>query len=236
MTPTPPPIPGQYPDPAPSPIQPPPPPKHLIGQLLRNPRALVDGTGPDAGIPALIGLTLLGAIIYGLVIGSFARGDLLWLAPLKLVGGLLLSGIICTPSLYVLSVMGGADLRPRQLGIVLGGCLALTTLLMLSFAPVAWVFSESSSSPGFVGFMHWSLWLLSATFGLRLGRACLQALGARYPGSFIAWSIIFLLVTFQMATALRPWLGNSEKPFASEKMSFLSHWSQVLSEKPAGAK
>ncbi len=236
MNPTPPPIPGQTPGPTPSPIQPPPPPKHLIGQLLRNPRALVDGSGSEAGIPALIGLTLLGAIIYGLVIGSFARGNLLWLAPLKLVGGLLLSGVICTPSLYVLSVMAGADLRPRQLGIVLGGCLALTTLLMLSFAPVAWVFSESSSSAGFVGFMHWCLWLLSATFGLRLGRACLHALGARYPGSFIVWSIIFLLVTFQMATALRPWLEDSPAAFASEKMSFLSHWSKVLSEQPAQPK
>ncbi len=236
MNPTPPPIPGQTPGPTPSPIEPPPPPKHLIGQLLRNPRALVDGSGSDAGIPALIGLTLLGAVIYGLVIGSFARGNLLWIAPLKLVGGLFISGVICTPSLYVLSVMAGADLRPRQLGIVLGGCLALTTLLMLSFAPVAWVFSESSSSAGFVGFMHWCLWLLSATFGLRLGRACLHALGARYPGSFIVWSIIFLLVTFQMATALRPWLEDSPKAFASEKMSFLSHWSKVLSEQPAQPK
>lgn len=236
MNPTPPPIPGQNPGPTPSPIQPPPPPRHLIGQLLRNPRALVDGSGSDAGIPALIGLTLLGAAIYGLVIGSFARGDMLWLAPLKLVGGLLLSGVICTPSLYVLSVMAGADLRPRQLGIVLGGCLALTTLLMLSFAPVAWVFSESSSSAGFVGFLHWCLWLLSATFGLRLGRSCLHALGARYPGSFIVWSIIFLLVTFQMATALRPWLGNSPAGFASEKMSFLSHWSKVISDSPAQPK
>ncbi len=232
MNPEPPPI------PAPAARQPsitaPPaiPPRNLIGQLLRAPGALVDPAGPGVGLPALLGLTLLGALIYGVVVGSFARGDMLWIVPLKLAGGMLLAGLICTPSLYVLSVMAGADLRPRQLLIVLGGMLSLTMLLLLSFAPVAWVFSESSSSVGFVGFLHWLLWLISVSFGLRLGRTCLHALGATSPGTFIVWSGIFLLVTFQMATALRPWLGKSDVLFAKEKISFLGHWGDALSEKP----
>lgn len=218
--------------PAPA-ISPSPPPSSIIGQLLRTPRVLVDPAGPGIGLPALAGLTLLGALIYGVVVGSFARGSLLWMVPLKLTGGLLISGLICTPSLYVLSVMAGADLRPRQLLTVLGGILALTTLLLLSFAPVAWVFSESSSSVGFVGFLHWLLWLVSVSFGLRLGRTCLSSLGAENPGTFVIWSVIFLLVTFQMATALRPWLGKSDTIFAQEKISFLGHWGDAMSVRPS---
>jgi hypothetical protein len=233
MNPEPPPIPAPSPRQPSSQVPPVVPPRHLIGQLLRAPRVLVDPAGPGVGLPALAGLTVLGALIYGVVVGSFARGDLLWIVPLKLAGGMLLSGLICTPSLYVLSVMAGADLRPRQLLIVLGGILSLTMLLLLSFAPVAWVFSESSSSVGFVGFLHWLLWLISVSFGLRLGRTCLHALGAAAPGTFIVWSGIFLLVTFQMATALRPWLGKSDVVFAKEKISFLGHWGDAISEKAA---
>jgi len=34
-----------------------------------------------------------------------------------------------------------------------------------------------------------------------------------------------------MATALRPWLGKSDVIFAKEKISFLGHWGDSLSEK-----
>jgi hypothetical protein len=34
-----------------------------------------------------------------------------------------------------------------------------------------------------------------------------------------------------MATALRPWLGKSDVVFAKEKISFLGHWSDAVSEK-----
>lgn len=201
----------------------------LVAGLLRNPAALMAEGGQRAPLGMLTLLTLGGALLYGLVIGSFARGAQLWMAPVKFLSGLVLATLICTPSLYVFSVMAGAEFRPRQLGVVLAGLVSLTTLLLVSFAPVAWIFSESSSSVGFVGFLHWVLWLISLGFGLRLARACVRAVGAKDPGTFVVWSGIYLLVTFQMATALRPWLAEPSTFLDPEKLSFLTHWGRVLS-------
>ena len=212
-------------------------PNHLLGRLLRNPASLMSADSDGSPTVRLLAVTLVGALVYGLVVGSFARGSLMWIVPLKLVGGLFASAAICTPSLYVFSILGGADVRPRQLIRMVAGLLAISTLLLLSFAPVAWVFSESSSSAGFVGFLHWVLWIVSAAFGLRLLRTCSRALGATNTLSLVAWCGIFLLVVFQMATALRPWLGKSPTTLASEKLFFMSHWGRVIDEpSPAPAK
>ena len=38
------------------------------------------------------------------------------------------------------------------------------------------------------------------------------------------WIGIFLLVTLQMSTSLRPLIGRSDSLFTSEKLFFLEHW------------
>jgi heme/copper-type cytochrome/quinol oxidase subunit 1 len=40
------------------------------------------------------------------------------------------------------------------------------------------------------------------------------------------WSIVFLLVTLQMTTTLRPILGRSEVFLSQEKKFFLQHWGE----------
>ncbi len=202
----------------------------LVSRLLRHPATLMGefpGTEPAIGLYLV---TVVGALAYGIVVGSFSTGSLVWRVPLKLLGGLVASAAICTPSLYVFSVLAGATLHPRQLLRLVGGLLAVATLLLLSVAPVAWVFSESTTSAGFVGFLHWGFWLLAIAFGFRLLRTCSRALGATHLAPFIAWAIIFLLVVFQMATALRPWLGRSPTIVPGEKLFFLNHWGRVLDD------
>jgi hypothetical protein len=49
------------------------------------------------------------------------------------------------------------------------------------------------------------------------------------PGHFAVWGLIFLLVTLQMTTTLRPIIGSEEKLVNfEEKKFFLSYWSEQM--------
>ncbi len=202
-------------------------PSTLLGRLLRNPQSLV--SDEDAAIPPrLFLLGIVGTLVYGLVVASFSGGMQWWAAPLKLTLGLLLSVLLCTPSLFVFAALAGAQLQPRQLVNLLGGLLGLSGLLLVSLGPVAWVFSQSTQSAAFMGTIHWVFWFVSVGFGLRLVGRGLRLLGARSGGAFGVWAIIFLLVTLQMATTVRPLLGQSEVLLSAEKKSFLTHWGDTI--------
>src|SRR5262249_35571300 len=100
----------------------------------------------------------------------------------------------------------------------------------IGFAPVAWVFSESTKSITMMGGLHLLFWLVATIFGLRFLHAAFCHLQAK-GGGFQVWVIIFLLVALQMTTALRPILGTSKDflPAAKEKKFFLQHWLDCLS-------
>jgi hypothetical protein len=89
----------------------------------------------------LLLLALLGAAAYGVVVGSFSGGAQLWIAPVKISMGTLLSILICLPSLYIFACLSGIDARLRAVAGVLFAAVALSALLLIGFAPVAWIFS-----------------------------------------------------------------------------------------------
>ncbi len=223
----------QPPPPIPSPTHPDAPvapePNTLLGRLLRSPHSLL-ASGDDSVAPRLFGLGLGGSLIYGIVLASFATGPHWWAPPLKVMLGLLVSLLLCAPSLFVFASLSGAHLRGRDVVALLAGLHGLASLLLLSLAPVAWVFSQSTSSAGFIGTLHWLFWLVAAGFGLRFVGRGLRQLGANSTGAFGVWAILFLLVCFQMATSVRPLLADSDALLPSEKKSFLTHWNEVLGE------
>jgi len=47
------------------------------------------------------------------------------------------------------------------------GLLMLMTILLIGFAPVAWLFSQSTESLGWMGFLHLLFWLIATAFGVR---------------------------------------------------------------------
>ncbi len=210
----------------------------MIEAILRQPLRVVytlhqPGAGRLTG--TLFLAALMGALIYGVVVGTFSGGAQLWLAPLKVAGGLLAAALICLPSLYIFACLGGSQGRLAELAGLLGGLLVLTVLLLIGFAPVAWLFSASTNSIGWMGFLHLVFLGISLAFGLRFlftGVACLKA---RSAGGLVAWSIIFILVVLQMTTTLRPILGTADTRLPTEKKFFLKHWADTLSA-PAPAK
>jgi hypothetical protein len=198
----------------------------LVDSLLRNPRRVVwhiRRRDPRQVIAQFALASLAGALGYGLVVGSFARGDQLWIAPAKVAGGLLASALICLPSLYVFATLNGARIRPVEVAGLACGFFALTTLMLVGFAPVAWIFSASSESTAFVGGLHIAFWLVCLGFGLRFLGAGLSLFEMRRGPGLRVWGAIFVLVSLQMSCALRPIISGGAPFFPEKKMFFLSY-------------
>lgn len=206
-------------------------PVSAVEAMLRQPRRMLfqlRQSRPTRIIAALLLVTALCALVYGVVVGTFSGGQQLWIAPTKIFAGMLLAALICLPSLYIFSCLSGSQARLIEVVGLVTGLLALTTILLIGFAPVAWVFSQSTSSLAAMGALHLVFWFVATVFGWRFLRNGFAHLSAKSSGALYVWVCIFLLVCVQMTTALRPILGTSETFLPQEKKFFLAHWFEVL--------
>jgi hypothetical protein len=206
--------------------------KCLLEALLRRPQALAlrlaEGAYGAAGRFLLV--AVVSFLLFGLVLGCFAKEQQLWAAPLKITAGLLFASVICFPSLYIFATLAGARVSIAQLAASLAGALALAGLLLLGFAPAVWIFAESTDSFGFMGALAVVAWLIAVMFAMRFLKVAMSATGGSEKGPLVIWSLIFLLVTLQMTTSLRPILGRSDQFLTSEKKFFLQHWGDTMGE------
>ena len=205
-----------------------------IEAILREPgrvAATLRQQGQGRLIAAMLAVAVVCAVIYGLVVGSFSGGEQFWVAPLKIAAGLLISGLICLPSLYIFSCLSGSSVRLAEVFGYLAGLLALSAILLIGFAPVAWVFSASTQSLAGMGALHLLFWLVATWFGLRFLNANLRQFAPKASGGVAVWALIFILVQLQMMTALRPLLGKSDTFLPQEKKFFVAHWFESL-ERP----
>ncbi|NNC88332.1 MAG: hypothetical protein HKN82_07725 [Akkermansiaceae bacterium] len=208
---------------------------NVLNKLLKKPLSLVHHlqNHEDRGkLPVrLLVITILALAVFGLVAGSFSAGSQLWAAPVKMIAGLLLAALLCLPSLYIFTCLGGIEARFLTVAGMLCAVLALVAVLLVGFAPVVWLFSVSSTSLAFMGFLLVVLWLICAGFGLLLIFRGGKALGMTASGHMCVWGLVFLLVTLQMPTTLRPIIGPGNGSFLNlhEKRFFLGYWIEQFS-------
>ena len=204
--------------------------KTLFEALLRRPHALVARLAePDHGATGRFALmAVISILLFGFVLGCFAKHEQLWAAPAKITAGLVFSGLICFPSLYIFATLAGARVAISQLAACLAGALALAGLLLLGFAPAVWIFAESTDSFGFMGTLAIGSWIIAVFFALRFLKSVISATGGTQKAPLTIWSIVFLLVTLQMTTSLRPILGRSNLLLTQEKKFFLQHWFETM--------
>ncbi len=111
---------------------------------------------------------------------------------------------------------------------LLAGLLMLMTILLVGFAPVAWIFSQSTESSAWMGTLHLLFWWVATLFAVRFIKQGFSHTNAKSQAGLNVWIIIFLLVAVQMTTALRPIIGKSDTFFPAEKQFFLGHWTDGL--------
>jgi hypothetical protein len=202
-----------------------------IEAILRHPRRLMyQLRQPGSGglVASMMFVAVLCGLIYGAVVGSFSGHDQWWAAPIKVSGGLLISALICLPSLYIFACLSGSQARLAEVFGLVTGLLMLMTILLIGFAPVAWLFSQSTESIAWMGVLHLLFWAVSTAFGLRFLEAGFSHSNARSNAGLNTWVIIFVLVVLQMSSALRPLIGTSDDFLPKEKKFFLTHWSDCM--------
>jgi len=229
----PPPIPGWFAfEPMPQGASPP----LVIEALLKYPSRIIHELQNNwrAALPIwLLSLAFVGMLAYGVVVGSFSGGAQLWIAPAKIAMGTVLSILICLPSLYIFTCLSGIDAQLRTVTGVLFAVVSLGALLLIGFAPVAWIFSQSTDSLAFMAALHIGLWAIGIMVGLRLLQAMAHLLGGSRRSHLKFWSVIFIVVCLQMMTTLRPIVGTSDRFLPSEKKFFLTHWAETLRDESA---
>lgn len=199
----------------------------LVEALLKAPESVIEQV--KAGkfrktLFLLLAISLVCHAIYGVIVGSFS-GNVQWFAaPLKIVIGVALSALLCYPSLYIFACLSGAKINFSQAFSLLMGGLTLTSILLLGFAPVAFIFTFSTQTVFFMGIIHLLIWFISIYFGIRYITMGLVHLEGRKNNLFATWNVILILTMLQMTTTLRPILGESDTLLSSEKRFFLVHW------------
>src|SRR5689334_11831016 len=146
-------------------------PAELLETLLKHPGRIIYELHADRRrmlAAWFLLFALCGMATYGVVVGSLSGGAQLWIAPAKLALGTLLSVLICLPSLYIFSCLSGSDFCLRAVDGALAAAVCLSSFLLIGFAPVAWIFSQSTNSLAFMGILHLLFWLIGLSFGLRL--------------------------------------------------------------------
>ena len=199
----------------------------LLEALLKNPNRLQSQLSGEQGgclTRRLAVMAFLGMAAYGLVAGFFPGGMQLVAVPLKFAGGLLVSAAICWPSLYILLCLSGGQQSASEVTGQFASALALLAVLLAGFAPVVWIFAQSTHSPVFMGGLLVVLWMISCVFALlRLGNGLFCPNGQSMQ-ALPVWSIVFIAVCMQMTATLRPILGPFKGWEFAARDFFLNVW------------
>ena len=202
-----------------------------LNELLKRPVALVRRSYQGGPAPVrLMAGALACFVLYGVAAGFFSGGASLLLAAFKVPLIILLTFVLCIPSLYVFGAMAGADWTGRRFLTILSGFAATLGLLLVALLPISWLFSVSSRYLASAVWLHFFLWALALIFGWRFLNVALRESGAK-TGLFL-WLVLFLLVSLQVATVVRPVLVWEEGSamFVKGKMFFLEHLGRVYEE------
>lgn len=198
----------------------------LFDEVLKRPDAALARMARPGwrGRAARLAAGCLAAMaLYGGAAGLF--GSEPWLAAWKAPLIVALSVLLCAPSLYVLAGLVGRQMPPREFAGALCGFLATLGLLLLALMPIAWLFSVSSRSLTFVVWLHALLWILAVLLAVRF----LARVFAGNGGTLFLWVLLFLLVSLQAATVLRPVLVRvpGAPLFAGGKLFFFDHLGEI---------
>ena len=207
--------------------------EHLLKQPFGFLKTLTDREAELKPLIVPLAVTsMLGLALFGLLLGAFSGGTLLWASPLKVVLGTAYSALICLPSLYVFSAMTGSTFSWRSVAYALLAMLAMLSVLLVAFAPVLWVFATSTESMGFYGTLGLIVWVIAFLMSGSLIKKLVKVEGAGTTGPLSLWLGVFLLVLLQTSTSIRPLLVDTGEWFTGEKKFFLQHWIDELAGEP----
>lgn len=181
----------------------------------------------------LLGWGLIFHALYGLAMALFGGWGVACITIIKVPLIALCSLALCLPSFYILLCVGGMQITLVQALTLASGVLAMTGLMLLGLAPVAWLFSVSTTSVGFVTILNLVLWFIALMIARRFLSFLQGSKKMGYTSGISWWIVIYLIVSLQMATTMRPLLTKPVTGdwWSAEKKAFIVHFFDTLEGK-----
>jgi hypothetical protein len=197
-------------------------PFYVIERILRNRGGFFDeiGEGDDLGRKTrnmLLGSVLFFAI-YGAVLGISSSVLQALSSAIKLPILYLITLAICLPTLYFFNLLFGSRLTLAQTFALIMTAIAVTSVLTLSFAPIALFFWITAPNYQFYKLLNVGILTITGVAGLSFlwqGMRHVQKGEGMGIRNLILWLWIFIygFVGTQMAWTLRPFFGAPSLPF-----------------------
>ena len=198
-----------------------------LSSLLRDRAALLDRVRDSDGLPSLwLQLTAVMAICagaYGAVFGMWHGPRLAFYVAVKFPLVLIVTAGLTMMFNWVVAVVAGLSLRFMQVAVLTFLTLAIASVILVSLAPVAWLFTQAAPEPTRdARTAHNLLYLLHTAFvgtaGFVGSRVLWTALGRVAGGPrvtavvYALWVFGFAFVGGEIAWALRPFVGSVYYP------------------------
>jgi hypothetical protein len=196
----------------------------VIETILRNRHhffiEIRNGVGLNAKMRAMLISSVLFLALYGAVLGSTHS---LW-QTLSSAGKLpvlfLATLVVCSPTLYFFNVLFGSNQSLTQNVALILTAITVTSVLLLSFAPIMLFFLLTTSGYQFFKLLNVTIFAVCGVVGvvfLSQGMRIVSAAGkegtqARHTLIWL-WVIVYAFVGSQMAWTLRPFIGAPSMPF-----------------------
>lgn len=214
--------------------------RHPLAALLKSPAWLAAEIEKEEELWGRGALLLLWGLVfhglYGVAMGLFRGGGVASMDAVKAPLISLRSVALCAPSLYVFACVGGMPITAAQCFALADCAVGMTGLMLLGLAPVAWLFSVSTESVPFVTLLNVAAWAVAVGFARRFFRLFARVGKPRRTAGLGWWLAVYVLVSFQMATVMRPLLALPSKGWRyPEKKFFLAHFANSVFDPPKPA-
>jgi len=179
-----------------------------------------DGVQLQAKIKAMLFSSIVFLALFGAVMGSTHS---LWQAlssAAKLPILFLATLIVSSPTLYFFNVLFGSNQSLTQNVALILTAITVTSVLLLSFAPIVLFFLLTTSGYQFFKLLNVGIFAVCASMGvlfLSQGMAIVSASGKEGSTARLVvmwlWVLVYAFVGSQMAWTLRPFIGAPSMKF-----------------------
>lgn len=198
--------------------------REFLSALLSDREAffeeVVDGIGLGSKLRYGVFTVTALAGCFGLVAGAYSGPAQAVSAAIKLPFLFFATFLVCFPVFYIVQVLVGSRLRLPQVGVLVVGALALTSILLAAFVPITAFFLVSGANYYFQHLLNIAIAGIAGVFGMYALHDGLSVVCDRrgvYPRKALtimrAWAVLFAFVGIQLAWNLRPFLGDRNQPF-----------------------
>jgi hypothetical protein len=190
----------------------------VIEAILRNRyryfAEVRDGVDLGAKLRAMLGASFVFLALYGAVIGSQHSVLQALSSAVKLPALFLVTLLVCLPTLHFFNVLYGAGLSIRQNFALILTAVTVTSVLLLSFAPVVMFFLITTAHYQFFKLLNVAVFAVCGLIGLGFLSqgvtmiATTDREGARARSRLVRfWALLYAFVGSQLAWTLRPFFG-----------------------------